>query len=63
MTAYATTGDKERCLVAGMNRRSERISRSLLRGVFNDYTTKPLDPKGFLEKIERWTSTDLVSLA
>ncbi|MDM8542469.1 response regulator [Desulfococcaceae bacterium HSG9] len=38
MTAYAMTGDREKCLEAGMN----------------DYIAKPVDPAVMTEKLERW---------
>jgi signal transduction histidine kinase/DNA-binding response OmpR family regulator/HPt (histidine-containing phosphotransfer) domain-containing protein len=38
MTAHAMKGDRERCLEAGMD----------------DYTSKPIEPKQLVEKIEKW---------
>jgi PAS domain S-box-containing protein len=39
MTAHAMTGDRERCIDAGMD----------------DYVTKPLEPRVLLNVLERWT--------
>ena len=39
MTAHAVKGYREKCLESGMD----------------DYTTKPIDPKELLDKIENWT--------
>ncbi|MBI5352591.1 MAG: PAS domain S-box protein [Chloroflexi bacterium] len=41
MTAHAMTGDRERCLDAGMD----------------DYVTKPLEPRVLFNALERWTQT------
>ena len=38
MTAHAMKGDQERCLEAGMD----------------DYTSKPINPKALLKKLEKW---------
>ncbi len=38
MTAHAMVGDREKCLVAGMN----------------DYVTKPITPNSLLEALEKW---------
>jgi CheY-like chemotaxis protein/HPt (histidine-containing phosphotransfer) domain-containing protein len=38
MTAHALQGDRERCLVAGMN----------------DYVTKPIDPQALVEALNKW---------
>ena len=42
MTAHALSGDRERCIEAGMD----------------DYLSKPLEPKVFFSMIERWTQGD-----
>ena len=42
MTAHALSGDRERCIEAGMD----------------DYLSKPLQPKVFFSMIERWTSSE-----
>jgi HPt (histidine-containing phosphotransfer) domain-containing protein len=42
MTAHALSGDRERCINAGMD----------------DYLSKPLQPKVFFSMLERWTSSD-----
>jgi CheY-like chemotaxis protein len=42
MTANAMKGDRERCLEAGMD----------------DYTSKPIQPKELLEKIEEWITSN-----
>jgi len=42
MTAHAMSGDRERCIEAGMD----------------DYLSKPLQPKVFFSMVERWSNTD-----
>jgi two-component system, sensor histidine kinase and response regulator len=42
MTAHALSGDRERCIAAGMD----------------DYLFKPLQPKVFFSMLERWTGND-----
>ncbi len=42
MTAHALSGDRERCIEAGMD----------------DYLSKPLEPKVFFSMLERWTQSD-----
>jgi PAS domain S-box-containing protein len=42
MTAHALSGDRERCIDAGMD----------------DYLSKPLQPKLFFSMLERWTTSD-----
>jgi PAS domain S-box-containing protein len=42
MTAHALSGDRERCIQAGMD----------------DYLSKPLQPKVFFSMLERWTSLE-----
>jgi CheY-like chemotaxis protein len=42
MTAHALSGDRERCIKAGMD----------------DYLSKPLEPKVFFAMLERWTQSD-----
>ena len=42
MTAHALSGDRERCIEAGMD----------------DYLSKPLEPKVFFSMLERWTQND-----
>jgi CheY-like chemotaxis protein/HPt (histidine-containing phosphotransfer) domain-containing protein len=42
MTAYAMSGDRERCLEAGMD----------------DYVSKPLEPKVLFNALDRWTQAD-----
>ena len=42
MTAHAMKEDRQRCLDIGMD----------------DYTSKPIDPKELLEKIQQWTNVD-----
>jgi CheY-like chemotaxis protein/HPt (histidine-containing phosphotransfer) domain-containing protein len=42
MTAHALSGDRERCIEAGMD----------------DYLSKPLEPKVFFAMLERWTQNE-----
>lgn len=47
MTAHALSGDRERCIEAGMD----------------DYLSKPLQPKVFFSMLERWSQHDEESVA
>ena len=47
MTAHALSGDRERCIEAGMD----------------DYLSKPLEPKVFFSMLERWTQGDKTPVA